>query len=92
MTVPLSDAVARSVPDGESASAESVDSCALMTLVRVSVVVEIRTTPPAAGFCDISSAGKVTVEMDVLELNGMGDGKAKYECASLGESAQIAIF
>lgn len=89
MTVPLSDAVARSVPDGEMASAESGDLCARMMFVSVRVVVENRRTSPVAGCCD-AVGGDVDAEAGV-EGDGMGEGYARYEFSAFGESAHIAV-
>lgn len=89
MTVPLSDAVARSVPDGEMASAESGDLCARMMLVSVRVVVEKRRTSPVAGCCG-AVGGDVDAEAGV-EGDGIGEGYARYEFSAFGESAHIAV-
>ena len=74
MTVPLSDAVARRVPEGDMTNAESGDLCARMIFVRVRVVVENRRTSPAAGCC--GTLGDVDVTADV-EGDGMGEGYAR---------------
>ena len=88
MTVPLSDAVARRVPEGEIASAESGDLCARMMFVSVRVVVENRRTSPVAGCCD-ALGGDVDAEA-VDEGEGMGEGYARYEFSGFGESAHMA--
>lgn len=88
MTVPLSDAVARRVPEGEIASAESGDLCARMMFVSVRVVVENRRTSPVAGCCD-ALGGDVDAEA-VDEGEGMGEGYARYEFSAFGESAHMA--
>ena len=84
----MSDAVARRVPDGEMANAESGDLCARMMFVRVKVVVENRRTSPVAGCCG-ALGGDVDAEADV-EGDGMGEGYARYEFSAFGESAHIA--
>lgn len=89
MTVPLSDAVARRVPDGEMVSAESGDLCARMMLESVKVVVENKRTSPVAGCCG-TLGGDVDAGTDV-EGDGMGEGYARYECSAFGESAHIAV-
>lgn len=90
MTVPLSDAVARRVPEGDTTSAESGDLCARMIFVSVRVVVENRRTSPVAGCCG-ALGGDVDVEAEA-EGDGMGEGYARYELSAFGESAHIAVF
>lgn len=76
MIVPLSDAVARRVPEGEIASAESGDLCARIMLVSVRVVVENKSTSPVAGDDELG-AGEADEEPVVVRGDGTGDGYAR---------------
>lgn len=71
MIVPLSDAVAKRVPEGEIASADRGDLCARIMLVSVKVVVEKRSTSPVAGI-GLEEEGPVEDRGD-----GTGEGYAR---------------
>lgn len=76
MMVPLSDAVARRVPEGEIASAESGDLCARIMLVSVRVVVENKSTSPVAGG-EEPGVGDVDEDPAAVKGDGTGDGYAR---------------
>ena len=71
MTVPFSDAVARSVPVELIASAAMGALCAAITFATVRVRVWKRRTSPELGVCDVEGVG---VEVEGADGDGSGEG------------------
>ena len=81
MTVPLSDAVARSVPAALMARNEMGDLCAWMTFATVSERVENRSTSPVTAAMVVGAVGAAPVE-DALGC--CGDAADAWERAGEG--------
>lgn len=92
MTVPLSDAVASSVPSALIERKEMGDLCAWMTFATVSERVEkIRTSP--ACWWDEEEDGWEGVGWDKGVVGeGTGDGYARNDLSAEGESATTAAW
>lgn len=93
MTVPLSEAVARSEPVELMERKEMGALCAWMTLATVSERVEKSRTSPVGCWAAAPAEGG----MDVAWLasgevgEGTGEGYARYELSAEGERAHIAV-
>lgn len=93
MTVPLSEAVARSVPVELIERNEMGDLCAWITLDTVKERVENRRTSPdweAVGVVGGGAACEADCVANVEVAEGTGEGYARYELSADGERAHIA--